>query len=101
MEVDESPDMTQKVIQKKRAAGYMSFMILMFAMVNIQPDSDMLSGVVVRDTASFRKAASDPYLSLLSDGKRTYRINGEVVTVDTSKPGWAVTLLLKNAQGSN
>lgn len=94
--------MSNKTTQKKRAYGYMSCMILMFAMINTYPGNisnheQAIDGNVVI-AASVR---TDSFKSVPSQTKRVYRMGEKMVTVDISKPGWAVDILLSEPKTSN
>jgi len=80
----------------------MSCMILMFVMASTYPTSngatntDILVDKKVQDTIILPKASKIP-----AQTNRVYRVNNEIITVDTSKPGWAVSILLEDSPESN
>jgi hypothetical protein len=94
--------MTQQVIQRKRAAGYMSCMILMFTMASTYPASKNADIIPASDSQVLvSKDAIEAYKRIPKQSQRVYQVDNKVISVDTSKSGWAVSLLLAEDSSSN
>ena len=94
--------MSNKTTQKKRAYGYMSCMILMFAMVSTYPGNISNHERVIDNNVTIPVSVrTDSFKSVPSQTKRVYKMGEKMVTVDISKPGWAVDLLLSESKTSN
>ncbi len=94
--------MTQQVIQRKRAAGYMSCMILMFTMASTYPTSKNADSPPITDAyISISKDVIEGYKSIPKQSQRVYQVDDKIISVDTSKEGWAVSLLLEEDNSSN
>ena len=93
--------MTQQVIQRKRAAGYMSCMILMFAMASSYPASERANSEPADIEISVSKDIPGSYKNIPKQSQRVYQVDNKIISVDTSKEGWAVSLLLEKDNSSN
>ena len=89
--------MTQHIKNSKRTYGYMSCMAIMFAMALTYP-SQTKTKTKVRDVPAAEGVLHTDLSSssMPIRAKRVYYIDSKPVTVDTSKQGWAVDLLIED-----
>lgn len=91
--------MKKQIEHSKRTYGYMSCVTLLFIMAMSYPaKTDIISE---NNSQAQQEISSKKEMKIPSYGKRTYYMGDKPVTVDTSKSGWAVDLLLEKSIPSN